>query len=238
MMRFYLMRVLKDYLGHLILIGLPVALIYLMVSVNTEAGNPDREAAALYIGIVYIIMFQAFGAAYAFEGLEHDFFKPFKARLLAAPVKPYRFVLANIVFSIVIGYAQSLVLLAYVMLVFNASVPGLGFVMLILLLGVIVAQLFGSVAVLLLKKAAKAQALMTLYVIGGMLLAGFFFPLPESDMTIFLSKYSSPVAWTHYAAYGVIEGISSQVFVGVSLLMSVAVLALITVVLLSKRVMA
>ncbi len=238
MMRFYLMRVLKDYLGHLILIGLPVALIYLMVSVNTEAGNPDREAAALYIGIVYIIMFQAFGAAYAFEGLEHDFFKPFKARLLAAPVKPYRFVLANIVFSIVIGYAQSLVLLAYVMLVFNASVPGLGFVMLILLLGVIVAQLFGSVAVLLLKKAAKAQALMTLYVIGGMLLAGVFFPLPESDMTIFLSKYSSPVAWTHYAAYGVIEGISSQVFVGVSLLMSVAVLALITVVLLSKRVMA
>ena len=236
MVRFYGLRILKDYLGHIILIGLPVALITLMVMINSEASEaPATSEAALFIGIVYIIMFQGFGAAYTFEGLEHDFFKPFKDRLRAAPVNPMRFVLANIGFGVLISFLQSLFLLAYVIVVFGARVPNTFLVLCVLLLGVVFAQLLAALCIFVLKKGSKAQAFMTLYIIGGMVLAGFFFPLPESDVTLWLSKYSSPLAWTHRAVYGFMEGAYGTAAFSVGLLGALTVLVCLVVYPLSKR---
>ena len=238
MARFYLLRLLKDYLGHIILMGLPLILITLMVSINRDApGAPPVEEAALFIGLIYILMFQGFGAAYTFEGLEFDFFKPFKDRLLMSPVPPYRFVLANLIFSTLISYVQSILLLVYVMIVFSASVTNLFSVLLILLLGVIFAQLFAAVLVLVLKKAAKAQAAITLYIIAAMILAGFFFPLPSSDLTAWLSEYSSPMAWTHRALYGVMEMNYEVLLSSLGLLSGATLLMAGFVVLLSRRVL-
>ncbi|MFH5882266.1 MAG: ABC transporter permease [Candidatus Izemoplasmataceae bacterium] len=237
MLRFYGLRILKDYLGHLILIGLPLVLISIMVSVNRGIeGAPSVEESALYIGIVYIIMFQGFGSAYTFEGIEHDFYKPFKNRLRATPVNPMKFVMANIFFSVVISFLQSIVLLAYVVIVFNAVIPNWAFVIVVLLMGVLFAQLLAALCIFAFKKASKAQAFITLYIIGAMVVAGFFFPLPESNITIFLSKYSTPLAWTHYAAYGFINTEYTQALVGVGLL-GLAILIVAGVVYrLSKRV--
>ncbi len=236
MYRFYLLRILRDYIGHIILIGLPVVLISLMVSINRGIeGAPSVEESALFIGIVYIIMFQGFGAAYTFEGIEHDFFKPFKDRLRAAPVNPMNFVVANIVFSIMISFLQSLVLLLFVVVVFGAVVPNWGFVLMVLFIGVLFAQLLAAMCIFLLKKASTAQALITIYIIAGMVLAGFFFPLPESDLATFLSKYSSPLAWTHYAVYGFINGKYQEALLGIGLL-SVAIVVVGSLVYrLSKR---
>lgn len=236
MLRFYILRILKDYIGHIILIGLPVVLITLMVSINRGVeGAPPVEEAALFIGIVYIIMFQGFGAAYTFEGIEHDFFRPFKDRLRAAPVNPMRFVMANIVFSIAISFTQSLVLLVYVIIVFGAVIPNWGFVLTVLFLGVIFAQLLAAMVIFLLKKASKAQALITMYIIAGMVAAGFFFPLPDSSISEFLSKFSSPLAWTHYAVYGFINSEYQEALLGTGLLSVAIVIIGLVVYRLSKR---
>ncbi len=237
MVRFYALRILKDYIGHIILIGLPVVLISLMVAINAQApGAPAMEEAALYIGLVYIIMFQGFGAAYTFEGIEHDFYKPFKDRLRAAPVNPMRFVVINILFGMTISFLQTLVLIGYIVLVFNVVIPHTVFVLVVLLLGVIFAQLLAALLIFTLKKAGLAQAAITIYIIAGMVLAGFFFPLPESNVTIFLSKFSSPLAWTHYAAYGFIEGQYSEAYLGLGLLAIASVLVALVVYQLSRKV--
>jgi ABC-2 type transport system permease protein len=230
MFRFYALRVLKDYIGHVILIGLPVVLISLMVMINQEAtGIDDVGPMALYIGIIYIIMFQGFGSAYTFEGVEHDFFKPFRDRLRAAPIHPMSFILMNILFGIIISFLQSMVLLTFVVIVFKASIPNLFFVLIVLFLGVLFAQLLAASCILVFKKASKAQSVITMYIIGAMIVAGFFFPLPENGVTIFLSKYSSPMAWTHLATYGFIDGVTQNVVIGLSLL-GVSILALVFVV--------
>ncbi len=219
MVRFYLLRLLKDTIGHVILIGLPLVLITLMVSINRNVPEaPPVEVAALYIGLIYILMFQGFGAAYTFEGLEHDFFSPFKNRLLMSPLHPMRFVYANLLFSILVSYAQSLVLLGYVWLVFGAQIPNLVGVLAVLLLGVVFAQLFAAWLIFVFKKAARAQLAITLYIIGAMILAGFFVPLPESAFTRWARIYSSPLTWVHHALYGFIEHRPEDVFLGVGLL--------------------
>ena len=237
MLRFYGLRVLKDYIGHIILIGLPVTLISLMVIINEQA-NPERDVAvmALYIGLIYIIMFQGFGAAYTFEGIEHDFFSPFKDRLRAAPTNPMVFILANIAFGVLTSFLQSLVLVGFISVVFNVTINNLLGVLGVLFIGVVLAQLLAALLILVLKKASKAQAMITIYIIAGMVSAGFFFPLPQSEITEFLSKYSSPLAWTHYAAYGLINEVYSEALVGIGLLGGLVVVLTLVVYFLSRRV--
>ncbi|MDI6453611.1 ABC transporter permease [Peloplasma aerotolerans] len=237
MVRFYGLRVLKDYLGHIILIGLPVVLITLMTAINKEATEiEDVKQMALYIGIIYIIMFQGFGAAYTFEGIEHDFFKPFRNRLRATPVHPMKFVLANIFSSISISFLQSLVILGYVVLFYGSVVNNIALVLLTLLIGVILAQFVAAISILSLKKASKAQAVITVYIIIAMIIAGFFFPLPENDVTVFLSKFSSPLAWTHYAVHGFMNKAYDEALLGLGLLSSLVMICGLVVYRLSRRV--
>jgi len=230
MIRFYALRLMKDYLGHLILIGLPVVLIYLMVSINTqgEFAPPEAEA-ALYIGMIYIIMFQGFGAAYTFEGLEHDFYSPFKARLLASPVNPSKFVWMNILFSSIVSFIQSLVILTFVILVFNVTINNWGLVLIILLLGVLFAQCLGALLIFITNKASKAQAVLIFYIITTMIIAGFFMPLPQNSFTEFLSKYSSPLAWVNRAITTIMDGSFSDALVPTALL-SITIVGLIMII--------
>lgn len=207
MIRFYALRVAKDYIGHIILIGLPVALITLMVLINQdiEPNIPTGELATI-IGLVYIVMFQWFGSAYTFEGIEHDFFTPFKDRLRAAPINPVKFVIANIVSGLLTSYLQTVVIVFYVMIVYQATIPNLFFVLIVLLLGSMLAQLVAALCILWLKKASKAQALVTVFIIMSMLVAGLFVPLPSNAFTEFLATYSSPLAWIHTTISHLIEG--------------------------------
>ncbi len=236
MLRFYGLRVLKDYLGHIILLGLPIVLITLMVVINREAAPDSVEEAALFIGLAYILMFHGFGAAYTFEGIEHDFFSAFKDRLRASPVNPMRFVLANLSFSIVTSFLQTLVLVVFIVLAFEVRIAQWPLVLGVLLMSVVFIQLFAAVLILCMKKTAKAQALMIAYIILSMFAAGLFFPLPQTAITEFLAKYSSPLAWTHRALYGVMESSLAQALIGVGLLSAAILFVAAIAYRLSRRV--
>lgn len=237
MIRFYALRLFRDYIGHLILIGLPVVLIYILVSINTQHElAPSTKEAALYIGFIYIIMFQGFGAAYTFEGLEHDFYSPFKSRLLAAPINPAAFVWANIFFSSIVSFIQSLVIMTYIIVVFNVTVNNLALVVIVLLLGVILAQLLGAILIFYTKKASIAQAVLIFYIILTMMIAGFFMPLPEHGLTEFLEKYSSPLTWINHSIHSIMEGQFSDSIITVSLLIGTIALLMSLVIYKSKQV--
>ncbi|MFP4287392.1 MAG: ABC transporter permease [Candidatus Izemoplasmataceae bacterium] len=230
MIRFYALRVLNDKIGHIILIGLPLALMTIMIALNREQVDPsEMDAMILYIGLIYIIMFQGFGSAYTFEGLEYDFYKPFKARLLVSPVNPIKFVFSNLIANILVSYLQSLVLILYLIVFYAISIPNLIGLLFVLLLGVIFSQLLASLIIFLVNKASIAQAIITVYIIIAMMIGGFFVSFSRSNLVIFLEKFSSPLAWVRYTAYGFIDGELDVIFKGLSLLIgSILILLLLT----------
>ena len=217
--RFYSLRVLKDIVGHVMLIGLPLLLITIMIALN-EPHVPEEEFnnLVLFIGLAYTIMFQGFGAAYTSEGIENDFFKPFKSRLLVTPINPMRYVLMTLSTSIVLSFLQSTLLILYLMVVYRITINNVLGVLAALFLGVVLSQLLASLFIFLTKKAGTTQAIITVYLIAGMMVGGFFFSLPTSDLVVFLEKFSSPLAWVRYAAYGFIDGDVTRILVGMGLL--------------------
>jgi ABC-2 type transport system permease protein len=238
MIRFYGLRVLKDKVGHVILIGLPLLLITIMIAFN-RPNVPETEFndLVLYIGLIYIIMFQGFGSAYTFEGIEYDFYKGFKSRILVSPVNPGKFLIANIVSSIIVSYLQSIVIIIFLIFVYNIAIPSIIGVLFILFLGVVMSQLLSSVIIFLVKKASTAQVIITVYIIVAMLVGGFFVSFPSSRLTIFLEKFSSPLAWVRYSAFGFIDGNTSVIFIGLGLLIGFILLLSLLSYKLSLRVL-
>jgi hypothetical protein len=236
--RFYALRVLKDKVGHIILIGLPLVLMSIMIALNRDnvAANEFDEL-VIYIGLIYIIMFQGFGSAYTFEGIEYDFYKTFKSRLLVSPVNPIRFVYANIIAGMLISYLQSLVLVLYLILFYGIHIPRLTGVLFALMLGVIFSQLLASLIVFLVKKASIAQAIITVYIIIAMMAGGFFVSFPTSDLVVFLEKFSSPIAWVRYLTYGFIDQDLSVIYLGSGLLIGSIILLVLLTYTLSQKVL-
>ena len=235
MLRFYGLRILRDYLGHIILIGLPVALITINTYLSVQNGAVQEEI-ALFIGLIYIFMFQVFGAAYTFEGMEHDFYSPFKDRLRAAPVKPFYFILANLFYSTLTSLLQSLFILSYVVIVFGVRVSNWGWMILVFVVAVLLAQLLAGVLIVLLKKASKAQAVITLYAILSPMLAGFFFTLPSGRFKPILEQYSSPVAWAWTSVHAFMDSDFQKAFYFLALLVALTVVLALVLAQLSKRV--
>lgn len=225
MFRFYLLRLLKDYLGHAILIGLPIFLIAMLTYINApdQTGWPEISR---HITIVFVVMFQIFGAAYTFEGIEADFLSPMKDRLHATPVNPMHLVVIQIMFSALVSLIQSFILIVFAIVLFDAAFENVPAVMGFLVLSALAAQIFGGLLVMLLKSASKAQVVITLYAIFAPMVAGLNFELPDNAIKPYLERYSSPVAWTRIGLEGIIGNDGSDSLFGVlSLLALIAILA-------------
>jgi len=239
MFRFYALRVLKDYLGHIILIGLPLVLIYVNMEIQANVDPAaDMGQTAFFVGIVFILMFQVFGAAFTTEGMETDFFTPFKDRLRASPVHPVRFMLANMLYSSIVSFLQLMVILAFVFVMYEPTVSNWGLAVLVIFLGVGFTQTLGALVIILVKKANKAQAVITLYAIGGSMLAGHFIALPDNRITSFLGDYSSPISWQRLSIEHFVDGDYAMGMLGLGLLLGSWALILVLLFRLSRRVVA
>ncbi len=235
MLRFYSLRIMRDYLGHAILLGLPIFLVSIMTYIN--ASSTDEWAlAGRYIAIVFILMFQLFGSAFTFEGLRDDFLTARKDRLKASPVNPSKLVITQIFLATIVTVIQGMVLIGFTMLVFNSEYPNLAFVTLLITLSAFVAQMFGAMMIFIFKNASKAQVGAIIYAILGPILAGMNAELPKSTITPYLERYSTPLALANTGIQGAFEGHTSDMMIGlISLLVTIAILiALVSR--LSKRV--
>lgn len=228
MIRFYGLRFLRDYIGHIILVGLPIVLIVSMVFINQDQVDPTAfKDMVLYIGLIYVIMFQGFGTAYVLEGIEHDFFKPFKARLMMAPVSRMKFLYLNLFGSLMTTLCQTLIVLGVISIIYELSIPKFGFVLLVLIVAALTIHLIATCLILIFKKQSVAQAVMTAVIIISMLAGGYFIPFESTKLTDFLNQYGSPIAWTHTSIYGFIDGNSTEAFLGIGLLITLSMICIL-----------
>ncbi len=235
MIRFYFLRLLKDYIGHAILIGLPMFLIATLTYINApdQTGWPEISR---HITILFVLMFQIFGAAYTFEGLEADFLTPMKDRLHATPANPVHLVVIQIVFSTMVSLLQSIILVAFSVVIFDAAFENLLAVMGLLVLSAIGAQLLGGVLVLALKSASKAQVTITLYAIFAPMVAGLNFSLPDIAIRPYLERYSSPLALSRMGIEGLFQDDLGDVLFSAFSLAGIIVILIIMLRLLGRKV--
>lgn len=220
MLKFYLKRNIKDIFGHLILIVLPVILILLIHYINISnfgdgLTGEAYDAFTVFITFGFLFMFQIYGSAIAYEGLDKEFYSGMVERLKMAPINLNHVVIFNLVTSIIVNSLQSfaVVLAAVIFLGVSLSAPFL--VSLIVFLSVIFNQLLGVFLLFLTKSVKTTTTITTVYGIIAPLAMGLYFPLPEHSIFDFLKDYSTPASLAFTAVNATYSNDYQNILIGV-----------------------
>lgn len=223
MFKFHLLRGLRDWAGHLILIAVPVLLIAFFNYVFSgaqfrygEGAGPVPFLSALTIG--FALTFQIYGASVSFEVIGDDFLSSKKDRLLASPAEPRAVVVSTIVVGCVVSFLQTLAVLLFASLALKAELGSLAFVLPIFALSVIFNQLLGTAALVLCGSVKLANGILTLYGALAPMALGLYFPLPQSGFFSFAREYLGPMALANTAILAAIDGNLLKAGVGVGAL--------------------
>ena len=241
MLKFYFVRASRDLFGHLILIVLPVILIGFFNYIYRDSGiisgiegNPNPFITVLTIG--FALTFQIYGGALSYETIGVDFYSPMRGRLQASPKEPRSLILSIVSTSIVVSFLQTLLVLMFSVFVLDAAIPSLPVVLLIMIVSIIVNQLLGTVILLKTGKVKTATTIMNVYGILSPMLAGLFFPLPNTAFFDVVKKYLTPMALANTAIFGVMENDLSMVVAGVVPLILISMLLYMAIRPLSRKV--
>ncbi len=209
MYRFNLIRGSRDIVGHMILIAFPVILIAFFGYIYRQApeytgldGTSYPYLSVLAIG--FALTFQIYGAGLSFENIASDFFSPIRYRIQATPCEPRRLVIAILISGMIVGLLQSLVVLSFATLFLGAMIPLFPFIIPIMAISVIFHHLLGSVIMVQSGSVKTANILLSIY--GGIapMLAGLYFPLPDTRLFLIVRRYLTPMALGNTASLGIL----------------------------------
>ncbi len=241
MFRFYLIRTLRDIVGHIILIFLPVILIsffeFIYGAGILQMKLPNENlTTGLVLAIGFSLTFQIYGSSYSLEILGSDFLTPMHDRLLATPERPRKLVMSILFTSIIVSFLQTLMVILYSLFVLKIQFVLLPAILVVLLISVIFNQLFGSILLFLLKSVKNASSVIVLYGIAAPMIAGLYFPLPEGIASEIMKRYLTPMSLAQTAIYGIINKDYSDIIIGLAPIITLSILLFILIKPLSKRV--
>ncbi len=242
MIRFHLLRSSRDFVGHIILILIPIVLISIFNFIYSNNLFPtdamvDSVEIPVILTIGFALTFQIYGAALSFETLSQDFLSPMHDRLMAVPVNPRKMIISVLLSSIIVSFLQTVVIVVFSMIIFEARFQSLWAILLLLLLSVIVNQLIGTIILFLTKSVKTSNAVTTLYGSIAPILIGLYFPLPELQIFELLKKYLTPMSLTRTAILGIIKGNYQDIIIGIFPLLLIVVILFILLKPLSKKVL-
>jgi ABC-2 type transport system permease protein len=219
----------KDIVGHVILISIPVLLIVLFRVIFTgdilNVVIVDRSLPYLTILTVgFTLTFQIYGSAISFETLGLEFFTPLRDRLLASPAAPRRLVVSVLVTSTLVSLFQSLAVMLFSILVLHSEMGPLLLLMPIFLVSIIFNQLLGTMILLLTKSVKTSNTITSIYGSIAPMTIGLYFPLPETAFFDLLRTVLTPLALANTAVLGLIEGDLFKAVGGTSALIVLSIL--------------
>jgi ABC-2 type transport system permease protein len=224
----------RDLVGHLILIAVPVLLIaFFNFIFSGKLEHYGMQAYSLpYLTILTIgfaLTFQIYGASVSFEVIGDDFFTPKRARLLASPAEPRTLVISTLVVGCAVSFLQTLAVLLFSSLVLKADLGALHLTLPIFLVSVIFHQLLGTVILLASGSVKTSNSILTIYGAVVPMSVGLYFPLPQSAFFELLKHYLSPMALANTAVLGALEGNMPHVAIGVGTLILMSALLYLAV---------
>ena len=200
----------KDIFAHFILIMFPV----LLVTFFNYVFSGTAFAGQLVVGTLpllsilttgFALTFQIHGSSLSYEYIADDFFTWKRYRLMATPVEPRKLVLSTMVMGTVTSILQTFVVIVFCVFVLRATFTNLPIVAMIFIASVILNQLVGTVVLFLSRSVKTANIITSVYGAVAPMTVGLYFPLPDTQLFLFIRQYLTPMALANTAILKTME---------------------------------
>lgn len=224
---FSLLRMLRDYLGHVFLLVAPLVLISIFGIITDYVSDEINGRPVLdLLSVSFVFAFQLFGGAYTMDLLHQDLLSTRKWRIYSLPISINQYGNSLLLSSTLFSMLQGLVLVLFTQWVFGVEWGNLLWVTLVLLAVSLLSQLVCLLLVLSIKSYKLAQRIVEVYGFSSMIFANIFFiTLPDNAFSNFMNAYGNPISLGRNAIFGMVDGKDSTtalLSVGVLLALSIA----------------
>lgn len=181
--RFSILRMLRDPVGMIILLGMPLVIIPILGAIfaNVPAADSYLRGApniTTLIATGMILMFQLFSGRYSVDAANGSLLSVRKWRIFAAPCAPGVHAAGIVAASTLVSMAQGLLLVTFTRLLLGVRWGNLGVVILVMLGTALLSQLVNLALLLLTRTIGAAATLGWVFAWGSAALGGLIFPLP------------------------------------------------------------
>lgn len=222
--RFTALRMARNYLVLLLLLVVPILLLtlfsFILSGAVTESGTPYLNETALTM----VLCFQLFGGSVVMSYIQVDFFSDNKMRIHVLPFNRtmYAFSIATCgtVFSIVLG----VILMTFTQLVLGVVWDNWLWSIYIVMLMATLSSIVCLIFTFSVKDFKLAERLSEVYGVGFIVLAGLFFPMPQSAFFDFMGSYGNPLALSVGAVKARAVSDSSEAWLQANILLAAIIL--------------
>lgn len=224
---FSLLRLLRDYVGLVLLLVAPLVLISIFGMIpDYVSGKINGRPILDLLAVSFVFAFQLFGGAYTMDLLNQDLLSARKWRIYSLPISINQYGNSLFLSSTLFSMLQGLVLVLFTQWVYGVEWGNLIWVTFVLLAVALLSQLVCLLLVLSIKSNKLAQRILEVYGFSSMIFAKIFFiTLPENAFSDFMNYYGNPISLGRNAIFGMVDGkdaTTALLCVGVLFALSIA----------------
>ncbi|WP_054711949.1 ABC transporter permease [Bacillus sp. JCM 19041] len=233
--KFTALRMIRNYIVLLLLLVVPMILItvfsYILSGVVTETGVPLSHENTMEM----VLVFQLFGGSIVMYLIYTDLFTENKMRIYALPFNQtmyaFSIMMCGAVYSILLG----VVLMAYTHLVLGVVWGNWLWTIYIISLMAMISIIVCLIFTFSVKNFKLAERLSEVYGVGFIVLAGFFFPMPENAVFEFLGSYGNPLTLSIGAVREMSQSNSGEAWFQANILLGAMILLFMVMLILGRR---
>jgi ABC-2 type transport system permease protein len=232
-------RMLRGYLAHVILMGLPLALITILGLVAGNAVDSRIDIPFMdIIAITQVFAFQFFGGFYTMEFIKSDLIESTKWRLYSLPYSAHEHAFSIILSTSIFNMLQGLVIIIFTHYVYDVYWGNMVIVMLTLLAISILSQLVFLNCALGIKNYKTAERAGTAYGLISITLGGVWFTMPDIEILNFIITYINPFSLGVGSTHAVILGNMEEALLNIGILIIEAVIMGVIAIYIGRRKLA
>lgn len=192
---FLMLRMLRNYVGWIIMLVTPVALITVLGFLADNALNEQLGITMkASVAATMVLAFQLFSGFFMMELMKSDLLSARKWRMYALPLQPHQHTLAILLVSTLFSALQGFIIVLYTFFMYDIDWGNLLYVVFVLIAVSLLSQLVFLNLVLGVSNYKTAERLGTTFGIVSLMIAEVWFTLPDNPIFNFLSTYGNPLS--------------------------------------------
>ncbi|MEK4979997.1 ABC transporter permease [Bacillus sp. FSL K6-6540] len=236
---FSLLRLIREPIGQLLLVGLPLVVITVLGVVIGPYEGMNGVPPLDLMAVTTIMGVQFFGGTYLISYLDIDLLKTRKWRIYSLPINVAVYSSSLILACTLFSTLQGLVLVLFTTWVFGIAWGSLGWVLLVFIIYSFFAQSVHLLLTLTIHSIKLAERVSEVLGIGFIILTGFMFPLPDHRFFEFMSSYGNPVSLGKMAVLEMlVDGGQGKAYLSILLLLALTVICMMISAWLGRRKLA
>ncbi|MBY0162619.1 ABC transporter permease [Cytobacillus firmus] len=236
---FSLLRLIREPIGQLLLLGLPLVVITVLGVVIGPYEGMNGVPPLDLMAVTTIMGVQFFGGTYLMSYLDIDLLKTRKWRIYSLPINVAVYSSSLILACTLFSTLQGLVLALFTTWVFGIAWGSLGWVLLVFIIYSFFAQSVHLLLTLSIHSIKLAERVSEVLGIGFIILTGLMFPLPDHRFFEFMSSYGNPVSLGKMAVLEMlVDGGQGKAYLSILLLLALTVICMMISAWLGRRKLA